>query len=183
MLELIEKFHSLAPQLLDTLMALVALCTSLQLVFVTLAKLVSFVSPKAGAALDSVAHWLGIAALDVKQATDGVKKAIGKAPDSKKTLGALLFCVVLFVPGCTSFMHFSDPTLDDMVAKLCGEKLDEAMPQISSEAAKVGVPVAELVTAFQTACLFRAKRGLDDGGPAGMDAVYGKIAAKKDPAP
>lgn len=103
------------------------------------------------------------------------------AGTTTRIIGGLL--VLLCLTGCTSWFHFSDPTLDDMVAKLCGERLDEAMPQISSEATKAGVPVAELVTAFQTACLFRAKRGLGDAGPAGMDAVYGKIAAKRDAVP
>lgn len=69
-MEAIQTVHALAPALMDSLSAFVALCTSLQAVFLVVGKW----SPQAKAA----AHWLGIAAVDLKQFGEGARKLMGK---------------------------------------------------------------------------------------------------------
>jgi hypothetical protein len=69
-METIEAIRSLAPLVVDTMGALVAVATALQMLAMGVAK----VWPKA----DAVAHWLGIVAIDMKKATDGAKRLLGK---------------------------------------------------------------------------------------------------------
>jgi hypothetical protein len=92
-LEVVKAVHDLAPAAMDTISALVALCTSLQAVLLVAGKW----STKAAA----VAHWLGIAAVDLKQFGEGVKKATGKATDALKGSNvAIVMLLALFLGGC-----------------------------------------------------------------------------------
>lgn len=73
-MEYIEAIRSLAPLVVDTMGALMALATVLQALLMAGSKL--------WPALGTAAHWFGIVAFDLKQATDGAKKLIGKAKKS-----------------------------------------------------------------------------------------------------
>ncbi len=69
-MEYIEAIRSLAPLVVDTMGALMALATVLQALLMAASKFF----PKLG----TVAHWFGIVAFDLKQATDGAKKLLAK---------------------------------------------------------------------------------------------------------
>ena len=71
MFEIIKQLHDLAPMLMDLIATLVTLCTVLQGIALFVGK---FWAPA-----QRIAHYLGIAALDMHKAAEGTKAAIGAA--------------------------------------------------------------------------------------------------------
>lgn len=110
MFEYLDKIREWAPVLVDLLILVVGACTALQMVFLFLGKWFP------GCA--TIAHWLGIAALDLKQAADGVSKILGKGKDAAKTGTVAL--VLLFVVGCSIFTpKVARTALEEAARLLC----------------------------------------------------------------
>lgn len=101
-----------------------------------------------------------------------------KGPASKT---AAMLVVVLVAPAlgaCSSFMHFSDPTLEDLAADFCGEKASAHRADLEAEATRTGIGVAELIEIFTAACVLRFERASagGEGEKAGLAAVRRKPA-------
>jgi hypothetical protein len=90
MFEYLDKIREWAPVGVDLLILLVGACTALQALFLFLGKWFP--------ACATIAHWLGIAALDIKQAADGVSKLLGKGKDAAKA--GTVAIVALLLSGC-----------------------------------------------------------------------------------
>lgn len=96
---------------------------------------------------------------------------------SSMLIGGLLLALLL--PGCSSFMHFSDPSWDDVVGKLCGEQAEAHRAEIEAEAKASALSPADLLVVFEEACTLRVKRGADVSSDAGMVAVRQRAAAAR----
>jgi len=93
----------------------------------------------------------------------------------KTALIVLLASVALY--GCSSFLHFSDPTLEDAAAKFCGEKAEAHRAELEAESKRVGLGIDDLLLVFRQACLLRLKKAQEGGEVAGLSAARAKIEA------
>src|SRR5690348_7081817 len=64
-----------------------------------------------------------------------------KPPSIPPAAGTGILMLVLLLTGCSSFMHFSDPTLEDIAAKICGEAVDQHKAELQAQADKAGIPL------------------------------------------
>lgn len=85
-----------------------------------------------------------------------------------------LMLLAVSLGGCSSFMHFSDPSLEDIAADFCGDKAEAHRAELDAEAKRTGVSIADLLLVFKSACLLRIERGAADGDAAGLAAVRAK---------
>ena len=92
-------------------------------------------------------------------------------PMGGAAVGLAILAVVLLLPGCSRFMHFSDPTLDDGVTDLCSTLALQERPKLEAEAKRQGVSLVVLQDIFEAACALRVKQGLSPARAAGMAAA------------
>lgn len=106
-----------------------------------------------------------------------------QAAVKKSNLTSMVFCVfsVLLFSGCSSFMHFSDPTWDDAVGKFCGEQAEKRKLELDAESERTGISPADLLVIFKEACVLRMKRGGEDASEHAMGAVRAKASVRRDP--
>lgn len=113
---------------------------------------------------------LGTLAAMLLAASGGTAQQARKAePPEPKPPGPgpvllVLLVAALALPGCSRFMHFSDPSLEDLAATFCDEYKSAHMGELETQAKTAGLPLDDILHAFDVACLLRVK----SAGPAGM---------------
>lgn len=104
-----------------------------------------------------------------------------KTSSSKSSLNSNLVAVIMLVAltvGCSSFGHWEDPTLEKLTDAFCMRKARAHEAELKKEAEARGIPLAELLSAFQMACLLRMQQTAEQAGMAGVQA---RLARKPEP--
>ena len=68
----------------------------------------------------------------------------------------IVACAVLCLSACSSFMHFKDPTLEDIAKDFCDNYKTEHMKDFVDEV-RPGISLDDILHAFDVACLLRVK--------------------------
>jgi hypothetical protein len=92
--------------------------------------------------------------------------ALHKAPPPTVLLLALMPALI----GCSSFGHWKDPTLEELTDAFCMRQAQAHEAELKVRAQKRGIPLAELLAAFQAACLMRMQNSAERAGMAGVKA-------------